>query len=125
MKPTDLVEQLLSEDNPSAGAGLALRELGFAPLDAQQKTLFQGAGPRAVAMEFSGNGFSCTFVYDMDEQHFEAISTDAEGIASLYEAPPEKVAGVIKAFLAAPSERRLRFLVQQQGGQVHTNRFNR
>jgi len=77
MDPQDLVESLLSEA-PGTGAGLKLRSLGFAPLDAHDRMSFQGAGPNAVILDLE----QFSIIYDLGSRQFEVITHDADSIFS-------------------------------------------
>jgi hypothetical protein len=77
MAPEDLVEMLLAEA-PGTGAGLKLRSLGFAPLDAQDRMAFQGAGQSAVILNLD----QYTLIYDLSSRQFEVITADADSVFS-------------------------------------------
>jgi hypothetical protein len=97
-----VVNQLLEDEEVET----ALLDLGFKPLADRQG--FQGAGDLTLSMEYEGNGFAVTFIYDTESQRFEAVNIDAESLGSAT-LDPEGVVQFVNSFLTQPSERRLKF----------------
>lgn len=113
----EVVERLLGE---SGGMELEMRELGYAPLSDDAKQSFQGAGPLTVSLDYDGNGFSASLIYDMETSRFEVVDIDANSVGSAT-LDPAGVVQFTKDFLAAPSMRRLKFLFTKSANRGRTD----